>query len=98
MCGLELPVLSSEAQGSWRKGGQGRQGVPPRGLSQTLLQLNLTSTPQRRQGQRRKLRPREVTEAEPPSRATCSGKPANNLTFHGQGLHILPRAGGRLGE
>lgn len=98
MCkGLEPGPTPSSQQQSTREAGKGGGGqkAPPRSLSQTSLRLTLTSSPQCRQGQKRKLRPREVTEseAEPPSKATCSGKPVSNLTFHGQGLHILPRAG-----
>lgn len=44
-------------------GGVGAKG-PCQSLSQTLLPLTLTSTPECRQGQRRKLRPREATRTE----------------------------------
>lgn len=73
-------VLGSKAQGeAGEKRGRGRQRAPTRGLSQAFLRLILTSTPQRRQGQRRKLRPRAVTESQrqsphqkPPARENLS--------------------------
>lgn len=67
MCkGLEpglLPGSGTQSTGeAGERQGRGRLNGPSGGLPQTLLWLTLASTLQCRQGQKRKLRPREVTQ------------------------------------